>query len=132
MKVRVKFRVTDSAGTPRDWTFVTPLGAHQAVSLPTPYLLSAGQEYRFAYEVAVIPEAGQHRPLVDILTEAVEHGKAHPDHGGNCSCMDRLVREIKQQVISVIPDSSAEPEWTRRTDARWRVTYLLNAATRYL
>lgn len=132
MKVRVKFKVSDSAGDSRDWTFVTPVGMHQAVSLPTPYLLSAGQEYRFAYEVAVIPEDGQHRPLVDILAEAVQHGKDNPTHGGNCACLDGLVREIKRQIYSVVPSSADEPDWERRTDARWRVTYLLNAASRYV
>jgi hypothetical protein len=102
------------------------------MNVTSPWLVSRGQQLPISVSVDLASGANEHRSLVDILAEAVQHGKDNPTHGGNCACLDRLIWELKRQIHSVIPSSAEEPEWERRTDARWRVTYLLNAASRYL
>jgi hypothetical protein len=72
------------------------------------------------------------RPLVEILVDVVEHGKDQPTHGIDCSCMGKLIREIRGQVNSVLPSSHEEPDWEPRLNARRRVSYVMHSAVRYL
>lgn len=76
--------------------------------------------------------ADRTRTLVEILDDAVAHGVHNPKHGTNCACMDKLIRELKRQILTVIPTSGTEPDWEKRVDAGSRVRYVLNSATRYL
>lgn len=133
MRVVARFRLADLTGEERTVIQQVQPGTWNTVMLTVPYLVSKDQQVvmSFGAEVVTGPEDAP-RSLVDILAEAVQHGKDNPDHGGNCACLDRLVREIKQQINAVLPTSEDEPDWERRTDARWRVTYLLNAASRYI
>jgi hypothetical protein len=132
MRVLVRFKTPVLVGGTSETVQIMRPGDWTVVSLSSAHLVSAGQSHQFSVRVEIQAEEGEHRSLVDILAEAVQHGKDNPTHGGNCACLDRLIWELKRQIHSVIPSSAEEPEWERRTDARWRVTYLLNAASRYL
>lgn len=103
-------------------------GVMQTVALESPYLVSAGQTVEFGIEV----EPGEHRSFADILQDAVRHGLDNPTHGTNCTCMDRLIRELRSDVRLVVPSSAVQPDWEKRVDARSRVAYILRAATRDL
>jgi hypothetical protein len=132
MRVLVRFKTPVLAGGTSETTQIMHPGDWTVVSLPSAHLVSAGQSHQFSVRVEIQAEEGEHRPLADILAEAIQHGKDNPTHGGNCACLDGLLWELKRQINSVIPSSADEPDWERRNDARWRVTYLMNVASRYL
>lgn len=48
------------------------------------------------------------RTLYEILEDAIGHYALNPTHGVGCSCLDRYVQELKQQILRVV--SKEEPE----------------------
>lgn len=142
-------------------TRVMTAGVTEVVTVQSPYLVSAGQYVDLHLTVVPMVERtpgslltdarrvvdrGAHVPvswdqmplpsrrsLVEILQEAVQHGRDNPSHGTKCACMDRLSQEIKQQVSRAIPPDGGEVadiHW--KVDARHRVRHVLGMVTRWL
>lgn len=76
--------------------------------------------------------------LWELLTIAVNHDKAYPDHGVNCVCMDDLIREIRLNIHRAAPESPASaPDidakqnvWGGYWKARARISHILQTAIR--
>lgn len=109
----------------------------QGVSIPSTYLVSAGQQFEFSISACtyedeprlpggwidarrVAPILGLAKPAswsydlpttrsaTDIMREAAQHGVDFPGHGTDCVCMDELIRELRAQVSAVIPAYTEE------------------------
>lgn len=63
------------------------------------------------------------RSLEEILSDVVQHGKDNPNHGFNCTCMDQFIREVRDQVKSVIADTPGRDPFNR-------VYYVFSIVTR--
>lgn len=119
---------------------VVEAGEVTSFHIPSPYLVSAGQDILLGvsvfdvdfmvrsyvpladathlhlvdvpvvWDVSFIPST---RTLADILTEVVQHGVDNPSHGTGCVCMDKYVREVRLQVSKVIPPDgrTTEEDW---------------------
>jgi hypothetical protein len=132
MNILVRLSVYNRTQLATTTVVTVPRGVASTALIETPFLLSAGQAVQVVVEAEPVYEKDDRRSLYDILADAVQHGREKPDHGGNCVCMDKFIREIKGQITDALPDSSREADWERRHDARWRIHHLLNVAARYL
>ena len=113
MRVQVMLRVPG-----QEWhsVIVEPATTTQ-VSIPSPYLISSGQGITVDVSAALTTwERDETRPVAEIFSDIVEHGREHPDHGYNCACLDQYLRELKRAVHTVAGDD---------VDARARLRYAL-------
>lgn len=122
-------RVTVNIGDDDQVKEIRP-GAEIQFGLPLRYIVEDGDNL----DIYVKVETGENAPrsLTDILTDAIEHGRANPDHGTNCACIDPLLAEMRGQIMGLLPTSEVEPDWKKRIDARSRVSYLLRTVVRTL
>lgn len=126
MKVVVSMRVEDRVGEQRTMVQTMQSGYWHYSNLPTP-----SGEVRVATSVQLKAEEGEHRPLIEVLRDAMQHGQDNPGHGGNCACMDKYIRELRAQVRDATTFPEGTP-WDQKADGRWRVTYLINVLGRSL
>jgi hypothetical protein len=133
-------------------------GEEQMVSLPSAYLISAGQTFDFTISAmpafwAAPPIPGEklvngihlariqvdmvhrydfipsNRPLYAIFEDIARHNDDYPTHGVNCACLDRSSYEIKRHVGRVLSDEQ-DPDHTRKL--RWRIAHVLGMVTRWM
>lgn len=52
------------------------------------------------------------RALAEIKTDVLEHDAANPRHGKDCSCMDKYIREVRQQLDVGTSLVSGERRWS--------------------
>ncbi len=75
--------------------------------------------------------AADPRNLVDILKDVKAHFVEFPDHGMNCSDMDKHIREIAVQIDAYDdPRSIVAEQQSPAGKARSAMRYILNAALR--
>lgn len=51
------------------------------------------------------------RTIAEIKADVLAHDAANPRHGKDCSCMDKYVREVRQQLDVGTSLVSAEHRW---------------------
>ncbi len=108
-------------------------------------LVKANQSWRMDY----LPSR---RTLAEILLDVVAHGEVCPSHGMNCACVDQYIREIKQHVNRVIPETERvelpadewcspdasdnwtydRTQWERAQKAKHRIYHVLSCVLRAL
>ena len=76
------------------------------------------------------------RTIAEIVTDILQHRDENPTHGTNCACLDKYAREIKVQLIEVMPwmfsynpEISSE-EWKARVDKKSSVAHVLGMISR--
>lgn len=132
-------------------------GVEQTVSLPSAYLVSAGQSFEFtvsampalwapvtpgekltdARRLGVVQIDMVHRydfipserPLYAILEEVARHNDGYPTHGANCACMDRFSFEIKRHIGRVLSDEQ-DADHTRKLS--WRIAHIFGMVERWI